>query len=98
MKVNILIGPKAVDTTITDSENGYKFHPTRIELVVDAKTIPMLRMDFEVDDISVEGINISTELGKATLLAGEKWAKENGFKLVPDDNLDVELGRTRDLD
>ena len=93
MRVNIQLGSHGHECRVTDVESGYQFHPTRIELVVDAKEIPMLRMDFEADDVSVNGENISTELGIATILAGEKWAKENGFKLVPDDNLDVELGR-----
>ena len=93
MKVNIRIGPKGRDCYITETGTGYEFHPTRIKLVIDANSVPKLRMDFEVDDISVDGEKVDTELGKATLLAGEKWAKKNGFKLVPDDNLDVELGR-----
>jgi len=93
MKVNIQLGPSGHECRITDAGSGYQFHPTRIELVVDAKEIPMLRMDFEADDVSVNGENISTELGKITMLHVEGWAKKNRFKLVPDDNLDVELGR-----
>jgi len=93
MKLDIKLGPSGHETYIVDRENGYKFHPTRIELVVDAQSVPMIRMDFEADDVTVEGENINTELGQATILAGERWAKENGFKLVPDDGLDTELGR-----
>jgi len=98
MKVNIQIGPNAMETYVTDSESGYKFHPTRLELIIDAKEIPLLRMDFEADDIVVNGENIDTELGQATMIAAQNWAKENGYKLIPDDGLDVELGRIRDSD
>jgi len=93
LKLDIQLGPTGSMTTIVDRENGYTFHPTRIELIIDAKAIPILRMDFEADDIIVNGENIDTELGQATMLAGQKWAEANGFKMVPDDGLDAELGR-----
>jgi len=94
MKVNIRLGPSGHECYVTDAANGYKFHPTKLELVVEANSVPLLRMDFEVDDVNLEGENIDTELGLATMLAGKQWAKDNGFKLVPDDDkLKVELGK-----
>jgi len=98
MELDIKIGPTGLETHVVDRKTGYKFHPTRIELIVEARAIPTIRMDFEADDVTVEGENISTELGRVTILAGEKWAKLNGYKLVPDDGLDVELGRDDSAD
>jgi len=93
MKVDITLGPMGSETHVKDRETGYEFHPTRLEVIVTPRELPLIRMDFEADDVSIEGLNIQTELGIATLIAGEKWAKDNGYKLVPDDGLDTELGR-----
>jgi len=93
MKVDIKIGPTGNECEIRDKETGQNIPATRVELVLDAREIPMLRIDIEADDITVEGKDVNSEIGKVTMLHAKGWAKKNGFKLVPDDGLDVELGR-----
>jgi len=93
MKIDIKIGPTGNECQVIDTETGQKIFATRLELVLDAREIPMLRIDMEADGVTVNGKDVNSEIGKVTMLHVEGWAKKNGYKLVLDDGLDVELGR-----
>ena len=93
MKVDIQIGPSGHECQIIDRETNQRIPATKLELILEPNTVPLLKLDVEADNITVSGVNVNTEIGKLTMIYVEGWAKKNGFKLVPDDNLDVELGR-----
>jgi len=98
MKVDIKLGPDGHQCEIIDRETNQRIPATKLELLLEPNMVPMLKLDVEADDITVTGENVNTEIGKLTMLHVEGWAKKNGFRLVPDDNLDMELGRIRDPD
>jgi len=98
MKVDIKLGPSGHECQIVDLETGQRIPATKLELTLEPNMAPLLKIDVEADNITVSGVNVNTEIGKLTMLHVEGWAKKNGFRLVPDDNLDMELGRIRDPD
>lgn len=94
MKVDIKLGTDGREVEIIDKETGQRIVGiTELKLTIVPNDMPRLRLDIEADNITVEGKNIDTEIGKITMLHVEGWAEKNGFKLVVDDGLDVELGR-----
>lgn len=93
MKVDVVIGPDINDVKVTDKETGEPLAVTRLVLTLETGEMPKMILDVEGDNVSVEGESVTTEIGQLTMLHVEGWAKKNGYKLVPDDSLDVELGR-----
>jgi len=93
MKVDVVIGPDIHDVKVTDKETGKELAVTRLVLTLEANEMPSMVLDVEADKVTVNGKDINAEIGQLTMLHVESWVKRNGFKLVPDDELDVELGR-----